>query len=103
MTDEIMTTSIFTKCVQAGMSLPASQGRPAVPPIVPSVGFVYETMQQTTVALGEDAPDFVYSRHGAPNQAAFEDTIASLEGADEAVSFGSGERRCRCERQQHEE
>jgi cystathionine beta-lyase/cystathionine gamma-synthase len=82
--------SVFTTCAQAGLRLPASQARPAMPPIVPSVGFIYENMQQTDAALGDDSTDFVYSRHGAPTQAAFEEAVARLEGADEAVSFSSG-------------
>jgi cystathionine gamma-synthase/methionine-gamma-lyase len=68
--------------------------QPAVPPVVPSVGFIYPTMEETDRALGATGrrgeSAHVYARQGGPTQAAFEEAIASLEGAEAALSFSSG-------------
>jgi cystathionine beta-lyase/cystathionine gamma-synthase len=86
--------SIFTKSVIAGYSPRGDEARPAVPPVVPSVGFVYPTMEETDRALGATGkrgePPHAYARHGGPTQAAFEEAVASLEGAEAAISFSSG-------------
>ncbi len=86
-----------TLAVQAGSKTPLGDSTPGVPPIVPSVGFTHPTMDATDRALGyvggsspADPDAYVYSRYGAPNQAAFEEAIAALEGAEGAVSFSSG-------------
>jgi cystathionine beta-lyase/cystathionine gamma-synthase len=85
---------IFTRSVLAGYSPQGDQPRPATPPIMPSVGFVYPTMQEADRALGATGrpgePPHAYARHGGPTQAAFEEAVASLEGAESALSFSSG-------------
>jgi cystathionine gamma-synthase/methionine-gamma-lyase len=79
-----------------GRSAINGQAAPAVPPIVPSVGFLHPTLEETDAALSYaggtpfDPSRHVYARYGAPNQAAFEEAVASLEGAEGAVSFSSG-------------
>jgi len=90
--------SIDTIAVQGGLSAGrCDAAAPAVPPIVPSVGHVHPDLAGADQALGYpggrtpvDPRSFVYSRHGGPNQAALEETIAALEGAQGAVSFSSG-------------
>ncbi len=88
--------SIYTLAVQSGKGLPSGAAVPAVPPIVPSVGFVHPSMPETDEALGYpgglpfDPDRYVYARHGGPTQAAFEEAVAMLEGAEAAVSFSSG-------------
>jgi cystathionine gamma-synthase len=90
--------SVDTVVVQGGLVADQSGApAPAVPPISPSVGHVHPDLADADRALGYAggavpvAPrSFVYSRHGGPNQAAFEETIATLEGAQGAVSFSSG-------------
>ena len=88
--------SIYTLAVQAGYTPPAGETIPAAPPIVPSVGFVHPNMQEAEQALGllaarpHDPASYVYSRHGGPNQAAFEEAVAILEGAEAAACFSSG-------------
>jgi cystathionine gamma-synthase/methionine-gamma-lyase len=85
---------IFTRSVMAGYSPQGEGAQPAVPPVVPSVGFVYPTMEETDQALGSTGrrgqPSHVYARQGGPTQAAFEEAVASLEGAEAAISFSSG-------------
>lgn len=88
--------SIYTLAVQAGYTPPANEAIPAAPPIVPSVGFVHPAMQEAEQALGliaarpHDPASYVYSRHGGPNQASFEEAVAILEGAETAACFSSG-------------
>jgi cystathionine beta-lyase/cystathionine gamma-synthase len=86
--------SIFTRSVMAGYSPQGEGAQPAVLPVVPSVGFVYPTMEETDQALGSTGRHgelfHVYARHGGPTQAAFEDAVASLERAEAALSFSSG-------------
>jgi cystathionine gamma-synthase/methionine-gamma-lyase len=88
--------SIYTLSVQAGYTPPADRAIPAAPPIVPSVGFIHPNMQEAEQALGliaarpDDPASYVYSRHGGPTQATFEEAIAHLEGAEAAACFSSG-------------
>ncbi len=88
--------SIYTLAVSSGHEEPGDLPAPAMPSIVPSVGFVHRSMQETDRALGAaggsaDHPaDYIYSRHGAPTQAAFESAIALLEEAEVSLSFSSG-------------
>lgn len=96
MTDNAHPLSIDTLAVQAGSKTPAGKAMPAVPPIIPSVGFVHPALADTDAALGYEGgtpfdPDmYVYSRYGGPTQAAFEEAITALEGAEGAMSFSSG-------------
>jgi cystathionine beta-lyase/cystathionine gamma-synthase len=88
--------SIYTLAVQGGHLPLHEQPESAVPPIIASVGYLHESMEDTDRALGspggssERLHDFVYARNGAPTQSAFEDAVAKLEGADVSVSFSSG-------------
>jgi len=90
MSREIDPTNIFTAAVHSGQAPPMRGANPHVAPIVPSVGYTYESMQETDAALGGGPRDFIYARLGGPNQVAFEDAIAALEGAEGALSFSSG-------------
>lgn len=82
--------SIFTQSAQAGYEPPTPGGTPAAPSIVPSVGFVHPTMQETDQALADARQGYIYARHGAPTQAAYEKAVAEIEGAEDALSFSSG-------------
>jgi cystathionine gamma-synthase/methionine-gamma-lyase len=89
--------SIFTLAVQNSPPVEDREAaQPSIPPIVPSVGFIHPTMQDTDHALGSPGgssahpEEYVYSRYGAPTQAAFEDAVARLEGGEAGLSFASG-------------
>ena len=47
-------------------------------------------MPALDAALGDERAGYVYSRHAAPTQEAFEAAVADLEGASGAASFASG-------------
>jgi cystathionine gamma-synthase len=86
-----------TLVVQSALREIINQAKPLVQPIIPSVGFIHPTlldMDEAFSYLGGEAPadvnSYVYSRYGGPNEAALEEAMAVLEGAQGAVSFGSG-------------
>jgi cystathionine gamma-synthase len=59
-------------------------------PVVHSVSFGYQDVDEwIAVALGQ-RPGHIYSRNTNPTVAAFEEKVRQLEGAAAAVSFGSG-------------
>ena len=59
-------------------------------PIVQSVSFGYEDIDEwISVALGE-APGHIYSRNTNPTVAVFEERIAALERAETATAFATG-------------
>lgn len=93
---EHTTPHVETLAVVAANNSPSGGAMPAVPPIVPSVGFIHPRLEDADAALGYsggtpfDPQRYAYSRQGAPTQAAFEEAIAALEGAEAALSFSSG-------------
>ena len=59
-------------------------------PVVHSVAFGYQDLDEwVDVALGKQ-PGHIYSRNTNPTVQAFEDKVRQLEGAETAVSFSSG-------------
>lgn len=79
-----------TRAVHAGEHLPADDFIPVVGPIHPSVGFVYERMDDLDRVLGATREGYVYPRYGSPTVAAFETAAADLEGGEAAFAFASG-------------
>ncbi|HEX2172360.1 MAG TPA: aminotransferase class I/II-fold pyridoxal phosphate-dependent enzyme [Dehalococcoidia bacterium] len=64
--------------------------RSTVEPIYQSSSFYYEDPEHLDAALGGDPSAYTYSRYGNPTVAAWERTLAALEGAEAAIAFGSG-------------
>lgn len=79
-----------TRAVHAGEHLPAQDFIPVVGPIHPTVGFVYESMDDLDGVLGTTRDGYVYPRYGSPTVAAFEAATADLEGGEAAYAFSSG-------------
>lgn len=82
--------SIDTLAVHAGERGPRPDFTPVSTPIYPSVGYVYEDMGDLDAIFGGDRDGFVYPRYGSPTVSAFEQAVAELEGAGDAVAFASG-------------
>jgi O-acetylhomoserine/O-acetylserine sulfhydrylase-like pyridoxal-dependent enzyme len=86
----------FTLSVHAGSAVRVDDSTPAVPPIVPSVGYIHPGMEETTATFGYpggtpyDSAMHIYSRYSGTNQSLLEEAVAALEGAEGAVSFSSG-------------
>lgn len=82
--------AIQTRAVHAGERVPAGDYTPVVTPIHPSVGFLYESMDDLDAIFATKREGYVYPRYGSPTVAAFEAAIAELEGGDAALAVSSG-------------
>ncbi|MGD8597633.1 MAG: PLP-dependent aspartate aminotransferase family protein, partial [Anaerolineae bacterium] len=82
--------SIFTQAVHAGERGPRPDFTPVSMPIYPSVGYLYDDMQDLDGVFGGDRDGFVYPRYGSPTVTGFEAAIATLEEAEDAVAYASG-------------
>jgi cystathionine beta-lyase/cystathionine gamma-synthase len=79
-----------TRAVHAGEHLPPDEYVPVVGPIHPTVGFIYEHMEDLDNVLGATREGYVYPRYGSPTVTAFETAVADLEGGEAAFAFASG-------------
>lgn len=82
--------SFQTRAVHAGERVPAVDYTPVSTPIHPSVGYLYESMDDLDAVFAGTKDGYVYSRYVTPTTAAFEAAVASLEGAEAAQAFSSG-------------
>ncbi len=84
--------ALETRAVHAGRSggeeRPERSWQPTVPPIHPSVTYVYERAEDLDAAFATEG--YVYARHGSPTVAAVEEAVAALEDGETAVAFASG-------------
>jgi cystathionine beta-lyase/cystathionine gamma-synthase len=86
----VKSKSFRTRAVHAGEHLPPDEFIPVVGPIHPTVGFVYEHMEDLEKVLGATKEGYVYPRYGSPTVTAFETAVADLEGGEAAFAFASG-------------
>ncbi len=82
--------SIWTTAVHAGERLAHPDMMPVATPIYTAVGYTYPQMAQLGAVFAGSQPGYVYARFGNPTNSALEAAIATLEGGEEAVAFGSG-------------
>ena len=82
--------SVFTQAVHAGERGPRPDFDPVSTPIYPSVGYLYDEMDDLDGVFSGQREGYVYLRYGSPTVAAFEQAVAILEGAEDAVAFASG-------------
>ena len=90
--------SIFTIAVHAGERRPQPDPStalragftPVATPIYPSVGYVYEDVEDLDAVFAGTRAGPVYARYGNPTNAALETAVAALEGGEAALSYGSG-------------
>ena len=78
-----------TLAVWAGEESPFWQGSTQVP-VVHSVSFGYEDVDDWLKVGRGQAPGYIYSRNTNPTVRAFEEKVAKLEGAEAVTSFASG-------------
>src|SRR5919206_3458368 len=80
-----------TLAVHAGTPSYTFEGaHPTAPPIVNASSYWYDSADDLDRVLGDEQPGFSYARYASPTVVAFEEAVAALEGAPEAVAFGSG-------------
>jgi cystathionine gamma-synthase/methionine-gamma-lyase len=82
--------SFQTRAVHVGERVPPADYRPVTTPIWPSVGYLYESMDDLDAVFGGTKPGQVYLRYSNPTVEAFETAVADLEVADAAQAYGSG-------------
>ena len=82
--------SVFTQAVHAGERGPRPDFDPVSTPIYPSVGYLYDEMDDLDGVFAGERDGYVYPRYGSPTVTAFEQAVAVLERAEDAVAFASG-------------
>lgn len=82
--------SFQTRAVHAGERAPAADHTPVATPIAPSVGYVYDSMNDMDAVFAGTRPGHVYLRYASPTVDAFQTAVASLEGAEAAQAYSSG-------------
>jgi len=80
-----------TLAVHAGAPAWTINGaHPTAPPLVPASSYWYDDADVLDRVLGDQQTGFSYARYASPTVAAFEEAVAALEGATEAVAVASG-------------
>ena len=82
--------SIHTQAVHAGERAPRPDFTPVSTPIYPSVGYLYESMEDLDGVFAGERAGYVYLRYGSPTVAALEEAVATLEGGEAAIATASG-------------
>ena len=68
----------------------ASFPKSMVPPIAQTSNFVFESVEDIRRAMADEFNAFIYSRGNNPVTAVLRQKLAALEGAEDALVFGSG-------------
>jgi cystathionine beta-lyase/cystathionine gamma-synthase len=89
MTD-LSNKAFATRAVHAGERAPRPDYVPVVTPIHPTVGFVYDSIDDLDGIFATTRDGYVYPRYGSPTVTAFEQAVAELEGGEAAFAFASG-------------
>ena len=87
---KISGTSFQTRAVHAGERVPPADYTPVTTPISTAVGYLYESMDDMDAVFAGKKQGYVYVRYSNPTVAAFEEAVASLEGAEAAQAYSSG-------------
>jgi len=86
--------NIATQCVHAGERAGESDYYGSCTPVHHSTTFMYDSMQALDDVFQRKRAGYVYSRFGTPTSTALERALATLEGADAALSCSSGMAAC---------
>ena len=88
--NDLSSKAFQTRAVHAGERTPAPDYTPVATPIWPSVGYLYESMDDVDAVFAGSKQGYVYLRYASPTVSAFEAAVASLEGAAAAQAYSSG-------------
>lgn len=89
MKQAIAHAGVGTKAVWAGEEESLAQRATQVP-IVQSVSFGYDDLDEWQSVASANSPGHIYSRNTNPTVSVFEEKVRLLEGAEAAASFASG-------------
>lgn len=87
---DLRDTAFATRAVHAGEQAPRADFTPVVAPIHPTVGFLYDSIDDLDAIFATTREGFVYPRYGSPTVAAFETAMANLEAGEAAHAFSTG-------------
>ncbi len=87
---DLQNKSFQTRAVHAGERTPAADYTPVATPIWPTVGFLYDSMDDMDAVFDGTKPGNVYLRYASPTVSAFETAVASLEQAEAGQAYSSG-------------
>jgi cystathionine gamma-synthase/methionine-gamma-lyase len=79
-----------TRAVHAGERPPHPDYTPVATPIHPTVGYLYDSLDDLDAVFATTREGYVYPRYGSPTVAAFEAAMAELEAGESAYAFASG-------------
>src|SRR6266508_4000118 len=82
--------SFQTRSVHAGERVPSADYIPVATPIWPTVGYLYESMDDLDAVFAGSKRGLVYLRYSNPTVEAFETAVADLERAEAAQAYSSG-------------
>jgi cystathionine gamma-synthase/methionine-gamma-lyase len=88
--NNISRKSFQTRAVHAGERVPPADYRPVSTPIWPTVGYLYESMDDLDAVFAGSKHGQIYLRYSNPTVEAFETAVADLEMAEAAQAYGSG-------------
>jgi cystathionine beta-lyase/cystathionine gamma-synthase len=88
--NDLSRKSFQTRAVHAGERTPPADFTPVSTPIWPSVGYLYESMDDVDAVFAGTKAGYVYPRYASPTVTAFEQAVASLEGAEAAQAYSTG-------------
>ncbi len=88
--DEMAEHGFSTRAIHGGHYHSDAASDPIVFPIFQTASFGFENTDAMDAVASGTTPGFGYSRGGNPTVAAFERTLALLEGAEAACAFASG-------------
>jgi cystathionine gamma-synthase/methionine-gamma-lyase len=88
--NDLRNKSFQTRAVHAGERVPPADYRPVATPIWPTVGYLYESMDDLDAVFARTKAGQVYLRYSNPTTEAFEAAVANLEMAEAAQAYGSG-------------
>src|SRR5512135_1672187 len=87
---ELHRKALTTRAVHAGERVPPADFTPVATPIHPTVGFLYENIDDLDAIFGSRREGYVYQRYANPTVGAFESAMAELEGGEAAFAYASG-------------
>jgi cystathionine gamma-synthase/methionine-gamma-lyase len=90
MADQKNDLDIATLLVHQGERKGKLAAEPVATPIYASSTFTYESMAEIDQVFAGTKTGFVYTRHGNPTVAAFEDALRKVEGGAVACAYSSG-------------
>jgi cystathionine gamma-synthase/methionine-gamma-lyase len=88
--NDLSQKSFQTRAVHAGERVAPADYRPVATPIWPTVGYLYESMDDLDAVFAHTKPGQIYLRYSNPTVEAFEAAVANLERAEAAQAYGSG-------------